>query len=203
MGGFALAGGYAVQAHGLARRASKDVDLFTTNSLAMDFDAARDRIIDALRADGWVVSVERTSDTFARLVVTDESTNQDAVMELAVDWRAHDPVRLELGPVLHPDDAIANKMSALFGRAMARDYIDVDSAIATSRYTRSDLLKLAHERDVGLSAETFADALAAMTRLDDAEFAAYEMNAGDIAAMRARFADWWEELVGDVASSSG
>lgn len=86
---------------------------------------------------------------------------------------------------------------------MARDYIDVDSAIATSRYTRSDLLKLAHERDVGFSAETFADALAAMTRLDDAEFAAYEMNAGDIAAMRARFADWWEELVGDVASSSG
>lgn len=107
--GFALAGGYAVQAHGLARRASKDVDLFTMNSLAMDFDAARDRIIGALRADGWVVSVERTSDTFARLVVTDESTNQDAVMELAVDWRAHDPVRLELGPVLHPDDAIATR----------------------------------------------------------------------------------------------
>jgi hypothetical protein len=33
-----------------------------------------------------------------------------------------------IGPVLHPDDAVANKMRALYGRAEARDFVDVDAA---------------------------------------------------------------------------
>jgi len=33
---------------------------------------------------------------------------------VAADWRSHDPVTLEIGPVLHADDAVANKMAALY-----------------------------------------------------------------------------------------
>jgi predicted nucleotidyltransferase component of viral defense system len=31
---------------------------------------------------------------------------------------------LEIGPVLQSDDAVANKMAALYGRALARDFLD-------------------------------------------------------------------------------
>jgi hypothetical protein len=38
--GFCLAGGYAVQAHGLVERRSEDVDLFTTMAERADFATA-------------------------------------------------------------------------------------------------------------------------------------------------------------------
>ena len=42
-----------------------------------------------------------------------------------MDWRMNEPIRLAIGPVLHADDAVANKVCALFGRAEIRDYVDV------------------------------------------------------------------------------
>jgi hypothetical protein len=51
--------------------------------------------------------------TFARLTVTAPDGTEDKV-ELSADWRAHEPVQLDIGPVLHADDAVANKVCALF-----------------------------------------------------------------------------------------
>ena len=82
-------------------------------------------------------------------------------VELAVDWRAHDPVQLAVGPVLHSDDAVANKVCALFGRALPRDFPDVDAAVMSGRYTREQLLELAAEADHGFDRLLFADALGA------------------------------------------
>jgi hypothetical protein len=39
-----------------------------------------------------------------------------AKVDLGVFWRSRSPVLLEVGPVLHPDDAVAGKMDALFNR---------------------------------------------------------------------------------------
>jgi hypothetical protein len=50
--GFALAGGYAVQAHGFLNRMSSDVDLFAEASGEFDFSAAVDAVISAYRRDG-------------------------------------------------------------------------------------------------------------------------------------------------------
>jgi hypothetical protein len=69
--------------------------------------------------------------------------------KFACDWRAHPPVVLEVGPVLHPDDAVANKVTALFGRAAPRDHIDVHAALTSGRYTPERLLILAKEHDDG------------------------------------------------------
>jgi hypothetical protein len=79
-------------------------------------------------------------------------------VELAVDWRAHDPVQLAVGPVLHSDDAVANKVCALFGRALPRDFLDVDAALISGRYTREQLLELAAAADHGFDRLLFADA---------------------------------------------
>lgn len=51
--GFALAGGYAVQAHGFLDRPSADVDIFTTSRAEKDFPAAVDVVLAALCGDGW------------------------------------------------------------------------------------------------------------------------------------------------------
>src|SRR5215211_242803 len=121
--GLALAGGYAVRAHGIGSRPSGDVDLFTDWQRRADFPAAVDTVVAALNRHGYDVTVVIRTDTFARLLLADAGAAQDTEpdkLELSADWRAHPPVTLAVGPVLHPDDAVANKMCALFGRAEAR-----------------------------------------------------------------------------------
>jgi predicted nucleotidyltransferase component of viral defense system len=44
---------------------------------------------------------------------------------------------MDVGPVLHIDDVVAGKMSALFTRAEPRDFLDVDASVETGRYTVS------------------------------------------------------------------
>jgi hypothetical protein len=46
--------------------------------------------------------------------------DQGCKVDLGVFWRAHDPVLLEIGPVLHPDDAVGGKMDALFNSTGGR-----------------------------------------------------------------------------------
>jgi hypothetical protein len=111
--GFALAGGYAVQAHGILHRPSEDVDLFTAWDRRDDFATAVDTVINAFRAHGYAVEVSDRFETFARLAVTDPGQpDQTYQVELAANWRASPPVMMDIGPVLHPDDVVAGKMSA-------------------------------------------------------------------------------------------
>lgn len=50
--GFALAGGYAVQAHGILNRPSEDVDLFTAWERRDDFAVAVNAVVDGYREPG-------------------------------------------------------------------------------------------------------------------------------------------------------
>ena len=118
--GLALAGGYAAQAHGIGDRLSGDVDLFTTWQHHDEFPELTSAVVSALNAAGYAASLIMSGETFARLIVTDPLDGREEKLELSADWRAHDPVQLDVGPVLHPDDAVANKVCALFGRALPR-----------------------------------------------------------------------------------
>lgn len=75
----------------------------------------------AYRDDGFTVETKRQYDTFARLAVTDGLRIYK--VELGVDWRANEPILMAIGPVLHADDAVANKMSALFDIAQGRNML--------------------------------------------------------------------------------
>ncbi|MGL4178156.1 MAG: nucleotidyl transferase AbiEii/AbiGii toxin family protein [Dermatophilaceae bacterium] len=112
--GFCLAGGYAVQAHGILDRPSEDVDLFTV--VPESFSTAVREAVARYGADGLVVTVLVESATYARLSVVEPASGASAKVELAVDWRAHPPTVLAVGPVLSQDDAVANKMAALLSR---------------------------------------------------------------------------------------
>jgi hypothetical protein len=192
--GFVLAGGYAVAAHGIVTRISDDVDLFTNQ--AGGPRKARDVVADAYRADGIAVSLDMRVDNedFARLLVTDEE-GQHSKVELGRDWRAHRPVMLDIGPVLHPDDAVAAKMTALFGRMLPRDFIDVDAAVAAG-YDRDRLIELAIERDPGFNRPMFAVSLRSLSGYADEEFALYGRGPDEVAGLRVRFREWREELEG-------
>lgn len=159
-----------MQAHGFLDRPSEDVDLFTTVAAEQRFPDALTAVIAAYEGDGLDVSVTATNPDFARLQVTDPPTHATAKVELGIDWRAHPPVSLAIGPVLHPDDAVANKVCALFARAQARDYIDVDAVLRSSRYTSDELLALAKSHDPGFTETMFVIALRAIQRLPQAEF---------------------------------
>jgi hypothetical protein len=191
----ALAGGYAIQAHGIGSRPSGDVDLFVNWACRDDFDDAVTAVIGALEAEGMEVTVVARAGTFARLLVTDPAGGEPDKVEVAADWRSHEPVTLEIGPVLHADDAVANKMAALYGRALARDYLDVDAILASGRYSRERLLDLAAAADDGFDRQIFADALGALTQITDAAFSEYGIRPEDVTGLRHRFAAWKDNLL--------
>ncbi|MFV2022579.1 nucleotidyl transferase AbiEii/AbiGii toxin family protein [Micromonospora sp. LOL_023] len=191
--GFALAGGYAVQAAGLIERPSEDVDLFTAWDRRDEFSTAVTAVVDAYRNDGLTVTIERQYDTFARLTVTDD--DRVSKVELGVDWRANEPILMAIGPVLHPDDAVANKMSALYGRALARDFIDIDATLQSGRYTQETLLTLAQRADRGFDRRIFADALGQADQLDPDDFTQYGLTDPALNDLRSRFSAWRRELL--------
>ena len=192
--GFALAGGYAVQAHGLLVRPSDDIDLFTTADAEAEFPTAVAAAVEAYRQDGLDVTVLIDSPGFARLDVTDAVEKITAKVELGIDWRQHPPTTLAIGPVLSPDDAVANKVTALYSRAQARDYIDVHAALTSGLYTGPDLLRLALEHDPGFETTMFAIALRAIHRLPPAEFTAYGLTEPQVEALILRIDSWADEI---------
>jgi hypothetical protein len=179
----------------MGNRPSGDVDLFTSWQHRGEFPEMAAAVISALEAAGYKASVIMSAETFSRLILTDPADGAEEKVELSVDWRAHEPVQLSVGPVLHADDAVANKVCALFGRALPRDFLDVDAAVTSGRYTRERLLELAAEADLGFDRLLFADALGALTQITDAAFTEYRTDPGAIADMRHRFAQWRQELL--------
>ena len=139
------------------------------------------------------MEAERRHDTFTRLTVSDGA--QTAKVELGVDLRANEPVRISIGAVLHPDDAVANKMGALYERAFARDFIDIDAALQSGQYDRAALLQLAERSDITFDRQLFADAIAQAQVLDGDDFAQYGLVGADLDRLRYRFAAWHTELL--------
>lgn len=199
--GFALAGGHAIAAHGILERPSEDVDLFADWQRRADFPTAVDEVIAAYRAERFEVEIDLRLDTFARLHVTDpDEPDRQYRVELVANWRAQPPVQMDIGPVLHPDDVLAGKMDALYNRAAARDFLDIDAAITSGRYTLDHLCRLAHEADAGFDRQLFAAMLGRIDRLDDEDFTEYNVSLEHVAALRQRVKSWRTSLAQDWQS---
>ncbi|MFF5262210.1 nucleotidyl transferase AbiEii/AbiGii toxin family protein [Actinomadura viridis] len=191
--GFALAGSYAIQAHGFLDRVSDDVDLFTVNDSRERFGEAVAAATGAYRDAGFDVDIPLSNDCFARLMVTTPD-HRSVKVELGIDWRAHPPVTLPVGPVLHPDDAVGNKLAALYGRAEVRDFVDVDAVLRSGRYTTDGLRRLAATADPGFAPEMFVHSLNALDRLPDQAFTVHGLTPQQIGDLRRRFTAWAAEL---------
>ncbi|MDO5084220.1 MAG: nucleotidyl transferase AbiEii/AbiGii toxin family protein [Arachnia propionica] len=193
--GFALAGSGAIRAHGLTERPTEDVDLFTSNPEPETFDNAVDQVMRDLRQAGCVVEVERRAAGFTRLQLrTPDGVDLD--LDMGIDWREREPVALEVGPVLAVEDAVGNKISALYSRAEPRDYLDVDSIRQAGIFTDQELLEAAAERDPGFDSRMFATQLAAVQRVTPRDVVAYSVSATELEALKERIKRWVVSLEG-------
>ena len=95
--GLALAGGYAVAAHGMGNRPSGDVDLFTSWQRRGEFPELTAAVIAALEAAGYKVSVLMNTDTFTRLTLdSSEGGTQEKVDAAVMSGRYTHEQLLEL-----------------------------------------------------------------------------------------------------------
>ena len=186
--GFGLADAGALIAHGLIDRPTQDLDLFSPlpGGAGQVTAALQQALLDA----GFEATVDSshtvTGADFARLVVT--RGDRSVQIDLGRDWRQHPPVLLAVGPVLHLDDAVGNKVDAMIGRGLPRDYLDV--AAALRRYDREQLLELGFRRDPGLRVIDVAVAMRNLDQLSDIDFDDYHLTPEQTAAARRAFADW-------------
>jgi hypothetical protein len=104
---------------------------------------------------------------------------------------------MDVGPVLHVDDVVAGKMSALFTRAEPRDFLDVDAALVSGRFTREQLLDLAEQADSGFDRTVLAELFGMLPRYRDRRFITYGADPDHVVAMRERFAQWREQLLAE------
>jgi nucleotidyltransferase AbiEii toxin of type IV toxin-antitoxin system len=189
--GFVLGGGHAVELHGMGTRPSEDIDLFS--DLRGGPGEVADEVIAAFERSNLTVAVLRRTADLVQMTVADQD-GQACKVDLGVFWRARSPVVLEIGPVLHPDDAVGGKMDALFNRWAPRDFLDIDAILASGRYTRERLLEIAVEHNPGFDRPLFAETLSYLRRIRDRDFTPYGVTESQIAAMRKRFAEWEHEL---------
>lgn len=190
---FALAGSGAIREHGMVDRLTHDVDLFTNDPDPAAFESAVDHLANEMKRVGHNVEQVRRSPQFAQLrIITPEGRSVD--MDLAVDWREKEPVALSIGPVLSLEDAVGSKLSALYTRNEARDYIDVDSIRASGRFTDVELIDAAMERDVGFDVEMFSQQLDLIDRIEPRRFEEYGIDVVQLDAIKDRFTRWAASL---------
>ncbi|MDG4793243.1 nucleotidyl transferase AbiEii/AbiGii toxin family protein [Micromonospora sp. WMMD1082] len=181
--GLVLAGGYALSAHELTTRPSRDIDFATAT--AMPLPAVAERLAQAYVAAGLAVRIIETTPRMARLVVYTEATECEVdLLKEAIG----PPAQLSIGPVLAFGDAVGLKVRALHERAAHRDYIDI--CAANSRLSWHELESLGAQHTNGFSLEELADRLGGIRELDHETFMSYRLSESDVEAL-CRWAFAW------------
>ncbi|MGH9279344.1 MAG: nucleotidyl transferase AbiEii/AbiGii toxin family protein [Acidimicrobiales bacterium] len=139
------------------------------------------------------VSEERIAPGFARLLLADD-TDQTRV-DLAADARLLPTEQSELGLVLSAEELAVDKVLAIFGRAEARDFVDL--AVLEPRFGLDHLCTLAASKDTGFRRSVFLSMLTRFTRLQRDEFEIDEEGFRRTVESVER----WRRTVGDEPSS--
>lgn len=140
-------------------RRTRDRDFFGLSAPAVDrlVPAAEQ----ALVGNGLQVTRVIDHPGFARLLVNDG--DDETEVDLGSDARLF-PVEERFGiRMLSGEELAVDKLLALFGRAEARDFVDL--LAMAERYGLDRLLDLAAEKDRGFDARVFADMLTRIDRL--------------------------------------
>jgi len=193
---FVLAGSGAIREHGLVDRPTEDVDLSRPMSTCSRFSSAIDAVVLGLSKAGHEVAELRRVDQFARLEVT-TTDGHKVDIDMGVDWRSAEPAVLAIGPVLSLEDAVGNKLSALYSRAYARDFLDVDSIRASGKFTDAELIRAAIERDPGFEVPMFVSQLELMHRVLPEQVSQYNVDADQLNRIKNRFDVWASTLRGE------
>ena len=194
--GFVITGGYAVQAHGLVNRLSRDLDVATQNPAPMEAIAAA--LGTALAARGWQVRKIEADPLSARMMVVDPATKESCEVDVMKEAFYHPPAATEYGPVLALEDVIGTKVRALADRGAARDLIDVRAA--STLYSTADLENLGrrHARDE-FRLEDLAARLDGAEWFDDEAFTAYGLTEDEVSDLRTWARRWSDDIAGRIS----
>ncbi|MEV0929070.1 nucleotidyl transferase AbiEii/AbiGii toxin family protein [Streptomyces spongiicola] len=186
-----LTGGYAVQAHGLVERFSRDLDVATENPAPMQEIVAS--LTAGLGARGWRTTHVQTDPLSGRFLVTDPDTGEECEVDVLKEAFWAPPAQTPYGPVLSLDDVIGTKVRALAERGTVRDLIDVQAA---SRHrSTADLESLGRRRAHDeFSLEDLRDRLIGADWYEDEDYAAYGLTSRQIGELKAWALEWAEDL---------
>jgi predicted nucleotidyltransferase component of viral defense system len=151
---FFLTGGAALAGFYLGHRTTDDLDLFTSQPNA--FERGRFILADVATALGSELQVRQDAPGFKRFVVTrgDEGVVVDLVRDVGPQLHVQKVERDNV--VIDPaDEILANKLTALVGRAEERDLIDV-MFLEREGYSIEDALHAALAKDGGCTPATLA-----------------------------------------------
>lgn len=193
--GLALAGGYAIRAHGLVDRPSEDLDLATADGTPIEVIAAA--LADAYRAAGMRAEVISAQGRKGHLSVSVPGGGTYRV-DLLKEPLTRSPSLMSIGPVLALEDAVGLKVGALHDRGLPRDLIDVYAA--TPYFSNTELANLGRRMlDEEFYLEDLRDQLDHAAVYPDEEFAVYGLDAEHITAMKAWAQRWADEIGQDLA----
>ena len=187
-----ITGGYAVQAHRLVDRFSRDIDMATNSAATMEAIVAA--VVDGLSRRGWRVEIIGIDHHGARMMTTDPGSGEQCELDILRESFSRPPETTPYGPVLALDDVIGTKVRALAGRGLPRDLIDIHAASRLRTTTELEALGRRHAWDDEFSLEDLKFRLDGADWYDDEAFAEYGLTDGQISELRYWAQSWSDDL---------
>lgn len=184
--GFVLVGGAGLLATGVSSRQTSDLDYVTSNRAA-DLQLLLELFRSRLESQGGTLHIVQVSESFCRAIV---SVEEEVVLDLALDSPPIlEPIVTIAGPCLAPEELVARKLTALYARAEARDFVDI--YVASTRFNFESILALAESIDAGLTRPRLSEAFGALSRFTDREL---PIEADRVMSLRGFFRRWRARL---------
>ena len=172
---FALAGGGALIVSGEVDRGTRDLDFFGLTIESVDRLAPA--VERALTRAGMEIVTLQSNQGFVRLVAS--MGNERCEIDLAADARLFDIDTDPNIPTLTGEELAVDKVLAIFGRAEARDFIDL--AAMEPKYDFERLCELAAEKDRGFSPTYSERCSTDSTAFNDASLKSMMIDFGNLA----------------------
>lgn len=163
---FALAGGAALVFKNEVPRSTQDLDFFgpLQEEVRSAFESLKKRLLE----EGLQFQIVSSSPSFVRMIVEDPECGEEVLVDIGQDYRLREPEYTEIGPVLSTEELAADKLLALFGRAEARDFVDV--FYLARKLGVAAIMQLAKEKDPGFDPYILAVEIGKLDRLPRGEF---------------------------------
>ncbi|MET7676042.1 hypothetical protein [Streptomyces seoulensis] len=189
--GLVLAGGYALEAHGVVGRGHGNLDFATESGEGMD--GVVRGLAAALEARGRVVRVGAVGVLSGQLVVGDPQSGEDVGLALHKEAFWQPPELTPYGPALSRADAVGTKVRALYDRGAAVDL--VDARAAAEHYSLPELEELGrrHAYDA-FDLPTLQSRLTGTDFYSDFEFRRYGLTGEEVAPLRAWAQHWSDDI---------
>ena len=161
---FFLTGGTALAAFHLHHRVSEDLDLFTYDDAAM---SEIDRLVPRIAQEmGCQIGRARKSEYFRQFLLEPEKDDPPLKLDLVRDYGPrYGKLETVQGIIVDAIENIgANKVTAIFGRTVSKDFVDLYFILQTG-YEFTELLDMAREKDTGLMDFYLAGALLQINKI--------------------------------------